>query len=178
VGKLLAFATLVVGLAVIYLFGPTLMRSFAPESATATQPATKPAAGDVQVEVTENALTDRLNQRLAGQSLGSTPIGAATFQTLEARLRSGKMQVDGSAQVAGRDVPLTMSSTVEVESGRPVVSVDDARAAGVPLVEPARQSLEDALQQHVDSEVQRLGVQVKSVSIADGKMVLTGSRGP
>jgi len=138
----------------------------------------KPAAGDVHVELTEGDLTDRLNQRLAGQSLGSTPLGTATLKTLEARLRTGQMQFDGKAQVGGREVPLTMSSNLAVEDGRPIVTVHDARAAGVPMLEPARESIEDTLQQHVDHEVKRLSMRVTSVSIADGKLVLIGSHAP
>jgi hypothetical protein len=178
VSKLLLIAAILGLAAGAYLFGPRIMSSVAPEPAVASETSAKPAAGDVRVELTEDALTDRLNQRLAGQSLGSTPLGAATLKTLEARLRTGQMQVDGNAQIAGREVPLTLSSKLEVEGGRPVVTVHDAKAAGVPLLEPARQSIEDALQQQVDQEVKRMSLRVKSVDIADGKMVLIGSRAP
>jgi LmeA-like phospholipid-binding len=162
--------------AAVYLLGATPQRAVVPEQAIADDVATKP--GDVRVELTEAALTERLNQRLAGQSLGNTPLGTARLDALKARLRAGQVQVDGNAQVAGNAVPVTLTGNVEIESGRPNVNVVDARAAGMPLPDPARKSIEDALQQQVDQEVRQLGLRVNSISIADGKLVLTGVRTP
>ncbi len=173
VTKLVVGAALIALLAIAYLFGPPLARSPAPERTQQQQSAASSA--DARVEVTEAALDDRLNQRLKGQSIGSTPLGTATVQRLATRLRSGEVHVDGDMDVGGKTIPLAVSSTVSMENGRPLVDVKDARAAGVPLPEPARQSLQQALQQQVDQEVQRLNVRVTGIRVEEGKIVILGT---
>lgn len=174
--KILAVLTLIVVVGVVYLFGPTMAREVAspPPSTSASTGAATPKPTDASVVLTEAVLTERLNQRLAGQSLGATPIGSATLGRLDARLRDGEVRLDGDMRVSSRDVPLSLSSGLNVERERAVVELRDAKAAGVPLPEPVRQSLQEALQQQVDQEVQRHNIRVSSITIGDGKLVISG----
>jgi len=155
---------LLVGAAVAY--APNVLHSAKPQEASAGQP-----DGNIRVELTETMLTQQLNQNIGGQ-----PFGPATLDSMTAQLRGGKLQMEGSAKLAGKDVPVSLSSNVSARDGRAVVDVQDARAAGVPVPDQARQSVERALQQQVDQEVSRSGMRVSTVSIADGKLVVTGTR--
>jgi hypothetical protein len=88
-------------------------------AAAATAPAPTAAPGDVVVEVDEATLSSQANARLAGQSLGSTPFGAATLQDVKVVLRSGQMVTTGSARVGGASAPVSLTSTVGVSGARP-----------------------------------------------------------
>src|SRR3954451_7976681 len=65
------------------------------------------AAGDGTVELTESALSDHLNDQLAGQPLGDTPLGKATLTRLTTQLKPDQLVANGDAQVGGRSVPVT-----------------------------------------------------------------------
>jgi hypothetical protein len=156
----------VIGAAIV--FAPRMQRPGATEAST---PVSQPE-GNLRFELTEALLTQRLNQSIAGK-----PFGPATLETVTAQLRGGRLRVDGSARMAGTGVPVSMTSRVSAQNGRAMVDVQDASAAGVPVPEQARQSVEDALQQQVDQEVARLSMRVSTVSVGDGKLVVSGTRG-
>src|SRR5207302_358335 len=127
------------------------------------QTATITAPGEQTIEVTEATLTNELNRRFAGQSLGSTPLGQATLEHLDAQLRSGQMTATGNAQVGATNVPVSMSGHMDVESGHALVVVQDARAAGVPLPDSTRQNVQRALQDEVDRQLARSKLRVTAV---------------
>jgi LmeA-like phospholipid-binding len=158
-------ALVLIGAAVF--LAPRVLTPQAPEAAPVGQ-----REGNLRFELTEAVLTQRLNQSMAGK-----PFGPATLEQLTAQLRNGRLQVDGSAKMAGTGVPVSMSSKVTAENGRALIDVQEARAAGVPVPDQARQSVEDALQREVDQEVARMSMRVSTVSIADGKLIVTGTRG-
>jgi hypothetical protein len=150
----------------------------APPPATpvaAQAPAANAAAGEQRLEITEQTLTERLNQRLVGRTLGNTPLGPATLTNLAAKLTSGQMVTTGDAQVGSTSVPVSVTSHIVVQGGRPLVVVDDARAAGIPLPDTARQSVQQAIQSQLDQEVDRLQMRVTSITMADGTLVIVGS---
>jgi hypothetical protein len=132
---------LVVGLVVV-VAGLWFVRGSGavPESASRVAPPA-PASGEVTVELTERALSDHLNEQLAGQSLGDTPLGKATLTRLTMQLMPNQLVANGDAQVAGKTVPVSMTGHVDMESGRPLASVSEASAAGVPLPSATRASL-------------------------------------
>lgn len=133
--------------------------------------------GEQTVQITEAELSQRLQQQVVGQSLGSTPIGPATLTRISsARLADGHLQADGDARVASTTVPVSLSATATAKNGRAVVSVDDLRAGGVPLPATARDSVQQALQTEVDQQIDQLQLRVTSLSIGDGKLTLVGSR--
>jgi hypothetical protein len=138
-------------------------------------PTVAPQPGQQQVEVTEQTLTDELNASMAGRPFGSTPLGPATLTHLTAKLQSGQMVTDGDAQVGSTSVPVSVTGRVDVQDAKPVVVVTDARAAGVPLPDASRQGIRQAIQNEVDQQVQRMQLQLTSVTIGDGKMVLQGT---
>jgi hypothetical protein len=139
-------------------------------------PPPTPRTGELSFELTEATLAERLNQRLAGQPLGETPLGPATLTRLTTKLKPGQILATGDAQVAGTSVPVAVTGHLDIQDGRPLVSISDARAAGVPLPSVARESLRSAIQEQVDQEIARLPMRVKSVTILDGKLLVIGTR--
>ncbi|GAC1315373.1 MAG: hypothetical protein NVSMB2_06800 [Chloroflexota bacterium] len=145
-------------------------------TAAVSAPTAAPRAGQQSVEISEDDLNARLNSRMAGQQIGQTPLGPATLQRITTQLRNGQLTATGDASVASTTVPVSVSGNIKVQGERPVVVVDDVRSAGVPMPSATRDSVQSALQTQLDAEVQRLGVRVSSVTIADGVLRLVGSR--
>ena len=143
----------------------------APPSATL-----QPGPGERTIQLTESDLNQRLSQRLVGQPLGSTPLGTATLESISTQLTDGHLIANGDARVASTSVPVTLTARGSVQNGRAVVTVDDLKAAGVALPASTRQSVEQALQAQLDAEVSRQQLKVSSISIANGKLTLTGTR--
>jgi DUF2993 family protein len=146
----------------------------------ASQPGATPAAakpGEETVQITESELSQRLQQQVVGQALGTTPMGPATLTRINStRLSDGHLQADGDARVASTTVPVSLSASASAKDGRAVVSVDDLRAGGVPLPASARDSVQQALQTDVDQQIDQLQLRVTSLTIGDGKLTLVGSR--
>jgi|SRR5579859_6382254 len=170
---------LIVGLAALALgavgYVSTQHANSAPTTPVAAQaPTPNVTSGEQRLEITEQTLTERLNERLVGRTFGDTPLGPATLTNLAARLSNGQMFTTGEAQAGSTSVPVSVTSHVLVQSGRPLVVVDDARAAGIPLPEATRQSLQQAIQSQVDQEVGRMQVRVTSITIANGALVING----
>jgi hypothetical protein len=157
--------------------GCGLISSSSPtDTNTSAAPAPTARPDEVSFELTEDQLTERLNQRLAGQSLGQTPLGTATLQRIEAEVQNGQVLANGAAAVAGQTVPVTLAGHVDLQGGKPIVVVSDANAAGVPLPQSARDAARGAIQDQVDQEVSRLNMQVRSISMVNGKLTLIGTR--
>jgi hypothetical protein len=174
--KLIAAAVALAALA----FGTVATRAPAPaaEPGTTTAvagPPPTPASGEVALEFTEAELTDQLNQRLVGKPLADTPLGAATLTRIATQLRTNEFVTSGDATVGGSNVPISATGHIDVESGRPVVSVTQATAGGVPLPSRARDAMRQAVQDQIDAEVNRQGLHVKSVNISNGRLRLIGA---
>lgn len=147
-----------------------------PRDSDRPAPPPTPAASELSVELTQETLTERMNQRLAGQPLGETPLGPATLSRLTAQLKPGQILATGDAQVLGTSVPVSVTGHVDMQAGKPLVVIDDARAASVPLPSASREALRTVLQEQVDQELARLPMRVKSVTITEGKLLVIGTR--
>jgi hypothetical protein len=169
---------LLLALLVVGLVGLAYVRGLAAVPESVSQVAAPPtaASGEVSVELAAATLTDLLNQRLAGQPLGDTPLGQATLTGLSVQLKPNQLVASGDARIAGRTVPVSLAGHVDVQNGRPLAVVTDASAAGLPLPAATRESIRELLQEQVDQEISRLQVHVRSVSITEGKMLIVGTR--
>ncbi len=141
-----------------------------------TATAVQPKAGEQTIQITEADLNQRLNQRLVGQPLGNTPLGTATLQSINAQLTDGHVLANGDARVAATTVPVSMTASGTIENGRAIVIVDDLKAAGVSLPASTRQSVQQTLQAQLDDAIGRDQMKVSAISIANGKLTLTGTR--
>jgi len=143
--------------------------------ATMPNPTASAASNDQTLTITEADLNQRLSQRLVGQPLGATPLGTATLQRITTQLANGHLTANGDADVASTSIPVLLTASGSVENGKAVVSVDDLRAAGVPLPPSARQSVQQRLQAQLDDLVSQKLQRVTSITIANGALTLRGS---
>jgi len=141
----------------------------------ATAIAARPASGDQTVVITEAMLDDALTRQLVGHPLGSTPMGPATLQRVQTHLANGQIQANGDALVGGSTVPVSMSSRVDVANGKPIVTVQDARAAGMPVPDSTKNSVQRVMQSELDQQVQMDQLDIKSISVSDGRLVILGT---
>ncbi|SRR6266540_3294546 len=170
--KLLLGALVVVLAGIAYVGGSAAI----PQGMSQFAPAPTPAAGEVSFELTQSQLSERMRQQLVGQSLGETPLGTATLTKLNCELKPNQLIANGDAEVGGKTVPVSMTGHVDMQANKPVVIVNDAKAAGVPLPQSTRESIRKTVQDQVDQEIARLQMRVTSVTIGEGKILVIGTR--
>jgi hypothetical protein len=137
-----------------------------------------PQRGEVAVEIGERELSEGLNQRLAGRSLGQTPLGSPTLERVQVALRDGQAQTTGTARLGGASLPFTSSASLAPDAaGRVRLSVADAKLGGIPLPDQARSELESDLQDQVDRLLARQPIRVRSIQVGDGRIRLVGTPG-
>ena len=152
---------------------PTATRPIPTAVATPT-----PASRDVVMEVTEGDLQSKLTTMLVGKSLGSTPLGDATVESVVVALRNRQVQVSGAARAGFLNAPFTAAGTVIPDAaGRPKVKVDEATVGGVGLPDGTRAALADMLQTEVDGMFAEQSMKVRTIDIADGKIRVVGTQG-
>jgi hypothetical protein len=161
--------------------------SAAPPAAPPTAPPTRlapptavptPVSRDVVMELSESDLQTQLSTMLVGRSLGTTPLGDATIQTVTVALRDQQVKVGGAASAGFLNAPFTAAGTVTPNSaGRPQVKVSEATLGGVLLPDVARAALADTLQTQVDVMFAEQSMKVRTIEIADGKMRVVGTAG-
>jgi hypothetical protein len=141
-------------------------------------PTSTPAERDVVVEVSESQLQSQLSGMLVGHSLGATPLGDATIQSVTVQLRDSQVRVGGGAKAGFLNAPFTAAGTVEPDpSGRPIVSVSEAAVGGVLLPVAARTALAESLQLQVDGLFAERSMKVRAIDIANGRMRVVGTAG-
>jgi hypothetical protein len=115
---------------------------------------------------------------LVGYSLGATPLGDATIQSVTVQLRDSQVRVGGGAKAGFLNAPFTAAGTVAPDpNGRPVVNVSEAAVGGVVLPAAARTALAESLQLQVDELFLNRSMKVRTIDIADGKMRVVGTAG-
>ena len=139
-------------------------------SATSAAPSATATPGEVVVEVPESLLTERLNAELAGRWEVETALGRAAVRNLAVQLRNGRIGVTGDAQAGVVSLPLSMTLTVAVQAGRPVVEVREATVGGVPLPESTQQQMERTLQQEINQTLAGQDVRLRAITVEDGKL--------
>jgi hypothetical protein len=141
-------------------------------------PALTPASRDLVVEVSEGDLQSQISDMLVGHSLGTTPLGDTTIQSVTVALRDRQVRVGGAARTGFLNAPFTALGTVAPDAnGRPMVRVNEATVGGVLLPDAARVALSDSLQIQVDGLFADRAMKVRTIDIADGKMRLVGTAG-
>jgi hypothetical protein len=142
-----------------------------------TAPLPTAAPDEVSVEVTDTALTDELNARLAGQPLGDTPLGPASLRHVSVEFRNGQVLTSGEAGLGGgsTSVPLSISSTIDLRDGRPVVVVHEASAAGAALPASARRALQQAMQAQLEASLAGGPTRIRSLTVTLGKLRIMGT---
>jgi hypothetical protein len=163
------------GMAVRLGFGQVLGQG--PANATGAETrAPGVSSGEVSIDMTEAALSDAVNTNLSGRTLGPTPFGSASLKRIGIRLQPDRVQADGDATIGATTVPVSLAGTVSVQAGAPVVSLNDATAAGLPLPDTARSLVERALQSNLQDLVAQQRIRLSAVIVTTGKLTIVGSR--
>lgn len=139
-------------------------------------PTITPAPEDTVMEVSETDLQEQLSTMLIGQSLGATPLGDATIQSVTVAFRDSQVKVGGAARAGFLQAPFTAAGTVAPNAaGRAMVSVSEATVGGVILPDGARTALAESLQTQVDQLFADRSMRVRTIDIIDGKMRVVGT---
>jgi hypothetical protein len=139
-------------------------------------PTVTAAPRDVVMEVSESDLQEQLSTMLVGQSLGATPLGDATIQSVTVALRDSQVKVGGAAKAGFLQAPFTAAGTVVPNAaGRPMVSISEATVGGVMLPDGAKTALAESLQTQVDGLFADRSMRVRAIDIIDGKMRVVGT---
>ena len=125
---------------------------------------------ELTLEVDQATLTSELNATLAGQTLGETPIGAASLDGVDVQLRNGVMMVAGTVHAGWFALPVDLTTSATAESGRVRVHIDAAHVGSLPIGNMVRRSLEQAVQVELTRGLDREGISVQSVMIGDGRL--------
>jgi hypothetical protein len=134
-----------------------------------------PSPRDQTFQLSDQQVTQALNQFVVGQPLGPTPLGPAALQRIVVTFRDGRIHVDGEARVSSATTRVSVTARGEVDDGRVIVTIDDMQAFGVPLPANARVAFQQSIQAGVDAEVASIPLRVKSISIEAGNLVVVGT---
>jgi hypothetical protein len=139
-------------------------------------PATTQTNQEWSFQIDEPTLTREVNTWAAGQSLVETSVGSARLKDLRVELRNSQLVVRGTADTGWLSAPVDATASASVQTGRVLVQVSEAHINGVDLPELARRELDKQLQDQLDQSVAVNRVAVRSVRVADGKLVVSGTR--
>lgn len=155
---------------------PLPTATMAPTPTPPPLPSPAPTPSELLVELDEAILTRLLNEDLAGQWQVQTTFGTATVRNLLVQIRDDRVVVTGDAQTGFFSLPLAVTTTVTVQSGRPVVRVLEASVGGVLLPEGARQQIEITLQGALDRAVARERFELRTLDLSGGMLTARGRR--
>ena len=153
---------------------PTAAAQFDAKVATAaSQAKTAGSKQSVRLVLTEAELTAK-----AAEAAGSVPGGDAV-QGVAVKIRDGSMVLTGSTSLAGREVPVEAEVKLSAVDGKLAVDVTSIKAGNlpIPLSGPLRDTLVEQIRRAIggdDSQGIDLGIDVKSVRLADGQLVIEG----
>jgi hypothetical protein len=123
-------------------------------------------------EIGEKTLAEQANAFVSGRSFGETPLGDVTLHDLTVQFGANRATVSGTAQMADTRVPIQVSATSDVQTGRVLVHVTEAQFGILRSPEPMRRAVEQYLQTQIDQVVAQSGAAVESVRISQGKLVI------
>jgi hypothetical protein len=128
--------------------------------------------GEVTLVITQEQLTSYVALKLAEDP--NTPIS-----NVQVALQEGQMVLYGTAEVGGLQAPaiirLDVATTAE---GRLEVTVAEADFGPLPAPSGLMDTLSSAINETLSGDLgpQATGVRISAVSIADGQMIVTGTK--
>ena len=156
----------------------SLPRPSAPPVATPqiVSAATGPAGQEWSFQIDEPTLTREANAWAAIQPLVQTSVGTARLKDLRVELKNNQLVLRGTADAGWLSAPVDATASATVQAGRVLVQVREAHINGADLPELARRELDQQLQDQLDQSAAVNNVAVRSVRVADGKLVVSGIR--
>jgi hypothetical protein len=99
------------------------------------------------------------------------------LEDFTAELRDNELVVHGALQTAGLRAPVDVALSAVVQDGGGVhVQVDGAHLYGVQVPAAALRQVDQLLQTQVDQSVAAYRLDVRSIRVSDGTLVVTGTR--
>jgi hypothetical protein len=144
-----------------------------------TQPAAAVVTAAPTPEWSFQVDTPTLNQNVnawAGSQAGvQTPFGTARLRNLAAEIGENQLTVRGAADAGWFSVPVDAVATAAVQNGNVQVHVTQAHVNGVDVPQAARDQVEQQWQEQITQSIAGYRVVVRSVRLADGKLVIAGT---
>jgi hypothetical protein len=126
---------------------------------------------EVTMELTQDEVNAKVAQELSSAS-GNLPVKDVTV-----KLQQGSAVVTGVASLGGQEVPVEAQVKVGTNGGLLDVNVTSLKAAGVPVPDPVKEQLvqqAEAAMGGKDLSALDVGIDLKSVQLSDGKVVVNG----
>ena len=123
------------------------------------------------MELTQDEVNAKVAQELSSAS-GNLPVKDVTV-----KLQQGSAVVTGVASLGGQEVPVEAQVKVGTNGGLLDVNVTSLKAAGVPVPDPVKEQLvqqAEAAMGGKDLSALDVGIDLKSVQLSDGKVVVNG----
>jgi acetyl/propionyl-CoA carboxylase alpha subunit len=129
-----------------------------------------------RLEADEPTLTREANAWAAAQPLVQTGVGTVRLQELRVQLGEDQFVVRGTAESGWIRAPVELTLSASVETGRALVHVRHASVNGLSLPQGVRRDIEQQVQGQLDALAREYQGSVRSVRIAEGQLVVTGSQ--
>jgi len=132
--------------------------------------ATAQSGGPIELTFTEQQLTSLAATQLVSQP--DTPVN-----DVQVRLRNGQVEITGSAERSGLDLPFSVTLTISVDAqGVPRSSIIDASVGPLPVPQSILDQITARLDEIIISQYTSYGndIVVDSITIYEGYMTIKG----
>ena len=126
-------------------------------------------------QVDARTLSQNLNSWAATQGTLQTPLGVARLQHLNVDIRDNELFFRGTAVAGSLTVSVEAAATASVQDGNLQVQLKQARINGVDVPPPARNELEQQLQNQIARSIDVYHVVVHSVRLGNGTLAISGT---
>ncbi len=130
-------------------------------------------ATPVQATFTEEELTSAANQAAAGATTG----GLAASDT-QIHLQGGNVIATSNVTVQGLTIPIGVVATPTVVNGQVTMVVQQIQTGGIPLPDALTQQLQAQVGKAIDPSALGLPMNISSLQIQNGQVVLSGTTQP
>lgn len=179
--------TFKLGVAVASSFGVLMLAAMnrpaftTPSVASVVQPAPPLTTAQTQTQpwryqIAASTLDQYLNVWAAGEGTVQTPLGTARLRQLHTDIRDNELIMRGTADTGWLSVPVDATVTASVQSGQVQVRIVEAHIKGVDVPDGPRAQIEYQLQSQMTQALAAYHVSVRSVQLANGEIVVTGTR--
>jgi hypothetical protein len=127
-------------------------------------------------QVDTSTLDEYLNTWAAEQGSVQTPLGSARLRQLHTEIRDNQLIVGGTADSGMFSVPVDATAVAAAQNGSVQVHIVQARINGMDMPDAARSQVEQQLQNQLAQSLATYGVTVQSVQLANGTLVIDGTR--
>jgi hypothetical protein len=130
-------------------------------------------ATPVEVTFTEQELTSKIAEATAG----FVPSGVVATDT-QIHLAGGNIVATSKVNVQGIDVSVGVVATPIVENGQTTIVVKEIQTGGLPLPDSLKREIQATVGQAIDPRSFGVPLDIATLRIVEGKLVITGTAKP